>query len=162
MGVSLALCPPSGWGKRGEDLVQEVPGRRGKNLSVIGALDSLGVLEIDRQIGPMKRVDFERFLEEKLLPQLTEGSVLVFDNATIPKGGRIAELIEQAGCKLLYLPAYSPDFNPIELIWAFAKRLLRSAGPRDDLAREQALDTAFAAVPDNLSIAGFRHYGYLH
>ena len=109
----------------------------------------------------MKRTDFERFLKEKLLPQLTEGSVLVFDNGTIHKGGRIAELIEQAGCKLLHLPSYSPDFNPIELIWAFAKRLLRSTGPRDDLAREQALDTAFVAVPDNLSMACFRHCGYL-
>ena len=160
MGVSLALCPRSGWGKQGEALVQSVPGRRGTNLSVIGALDGLGVIVTAQQLGAMKRVDFERFLSQDLLPRLTEGSVLVLDNATIHKGGQIAELVEQAGCRLLYLPPYSPDFNPIELIWAYVKRLLRTAGPRDDLARETALAEALAAVPDHLSAAGFRHCDY--
>jgi transposase len=160
MGVSLALCLLYGWGKKGEDLIQEVASKRGKNLSVVGAFDRIGMICTKSQQGAMTRADFERFLARDLLPLLTVGSVLVLDNASIHKGGKIAQLIEKAGCRLLYLPPYSPDFNPIELAWAFLKRIIRRLGPRDDAAREQALEQAVAAVPDTLANACFRHCGY--
>lgn len=160
MGVSLALSILYGWGKKGEDIVEQVPAKRGKNLSVIGAFDSLGMICTQSQLGAMNRVDFERFLTEELLCQLTPGSVLVLDNASIHKGGQIAKLVAAAGCQLLYLPPYSPDFNPIELAWAYVKRLIRRVGPRDDASRESALASALAAIPDTLASACFRHCGY--
>lgn len=160
MGVSLALCLLYGWGKQGEELIEEVASKRGKNLSVVGAFDSLGMICTRHQLGAMTRADFERFLARDLLPQLTPGSVLVMDNASIHHGGKIARLIEKAGCRLLYLPPYSPDFNPIELAWAFVKRIIRRIGPRDDVAREQALTQALAQIPDTLAKACFSHCGY--
>lgn len=160
MGVSLALCLMYGWGEKGKDLIAQVAAKRGKNLSVIGAFDSLGMICTQSQLGAMKRSDFECFLSKELLTQLTPGSVLVLDNASIHKGGKIAELVEAAGCTLLYLPPYSPDFNPIELAWGFVKRLIRRAGPREDAGREQALADALSAIPDTLARSCFRHCGY--
>jgi transposase len=160
MGVSLALCLLYGWGKKGEDLIQQVASKRGKNLSVIGAFDSLGMICTQSQLGAINRDSFERFLIE-LLQQLTAGSVIIMDNASIHKGGRIEELITNAGCTVLYLPPYSPDFNPIELAWAFVKKLIRREGPRDDASRQSALAKALASIPDTLGAACFRHCKYL-
>ena len=160
MGISLALCLMYGWGEKGQDLIAQVASKRGKNLSVIGAFDNLGMICTQSQLGAMKRTDFERFLSEELLTQLTPGSVLILDNASIHRGGKIAELVEKAGCRLLYLPPYSPDYNPIELAWGYVKRLIRRVGPRQDAQREQALCDALAAIPDTLARACFRHCGY--
>jgi transposase len=161
MGVSLTLSVLYGWGKRGEPLIEAVPAKRGKNLSVLGAFDRIGMLTTVQKLGAMKREDFERFLRVDLLPRLLPGSVLVLDNASIHKGGKIAALVRKAGCRVLYLPPYSPDFNPLELVWAFVKRLIRKRGPRDDAARSEALALALAAIPDSLAPACFRHCKYL-
>ncbi len=62
---------------------------------------------------------------------------------------------------MLYLPPYSPDLNPIELTWSFVKRLVRKCGPREDAARQQAVEAALAAIPKLLAPACFRHCQYL-
>jgi transposase len=73
--------------------------------------------------GPTTREVFEIYLERLLAPSLNPGQVVVMDNLSSHKGGRVRELIEERGCTLLYLPAYSPDLNPIEE--AFAPRSRR-------------------------------------
>jgi transposase len=75
--------------------------------------------------GSCNRAVFETWLETCLLPTLEPGKVLILDNATFHHGGRIAQLVESAGCRLLYLPAYSPDFNRIEKCWAWLKSRIR-------------------------------------
>ena len=67
--------------------------------------------------GAWNRASFEAFLQDGLLPLLPPGSVLVLDNARFHHGTHITALVEAAGCSLLYLPPYSPDFNPIEMLW---------------------------------------------
>jgi transposase len=71
--------------------------------------------------GACNRAVFEIWLETCLIPVLKPGQVVVMDNATFHKGGRIELLIQEAGCELLYLPAYSPDFNKIERCWSWLK-----------------------------------------
>jgi transposase len=71
--------------------------------------------------GACNRVVFETWLETCLIPVLQPNQVVIVDNATFHHGGRIAELIEAAGCRLLYLPPYSPDLNRIEKCWAWLK-----------------------------------------
>jgi len=75
--------------------------------------------------GACNRVVFETWLETCLLPVLKLGQVVVLDNATFHKGGRIEQLIQKAGCKLLYLPPYSPDLNKIERCWSWLKSRIR-------------------------------------
>jgi transposase len=157
----LALSVLYGWGKKGESLIEAVPTRRGKNLSVLGAFDIEGMVATTSKQGAMTRADVERFLEEDLLPRLLPGSVLVLDNASIHKGGQIEDLASTAGCRVLYLPPYSPDLNPIELAWAFVKSQVRKRGPREDVGRQQAVEAALAALPETLAPACFRHCQYL-
>ncbi len=108
----------------------------------------------------MTRADVERFFEVDLLPQLLPGSVLVLDNASIHKGGNIERLATGAGCRVLYLPPYSPDLNPIELIWSFVKRQVRRDGPRDEASRRVCVAEALAAVTEDLVKSCFRHCAY--
>ena len=105
----------------------------------------------------MIRADIERFFAVDLLPRLLPGSVLVLDNASIHKGEHLTALVEEAGCRLLYLPGYSPDFNPIELVWAFVKGLVRRWRPQDDRSRLEAVEAALLAVTADLADACFRH-----
>jgi transposase len=75
--------------------------------------------------GSCNRVVFETWIETCLLPALEPGQVVILDNAAFHHGGRIAELIESVGCRILYLPAYSPDLNRIEKCWAWLKIRIR-------------------------------------
>ena len=68
---------------------------------------------------------FELYLEQILIPNLKSGEYVIVDNASFHKGGRIKTLVENAGCTLIYLPAYSPDLNPIEHFWHPIKNDIR-------------------------------------
>ena len=159
-GFALSLSLPYGWGKRGEPLVEAVPLRRGKNPSVLGAVGMEGVVAQASKQGAMTRADVERFFKQDLLPQLLPGSVLVLDNAPIHKGGNIEALAQGAGCRVLYLPPYSPDMNPIELIWSVVKRRVRREGPRDEASRHGCVMSGLAQVTADLAAACFRHCAY--
>jgi transposase len=80
--------------------------------------------------GPCNRSVFEIWLETCLVPQLRPGQWVIIDNATFHKGGRIAQLIEAAGCHLVYLPPYSPDLNRIEKCWGWLKSRIRKSLPQ--------------------------------
>ena len=160
-GVSLALSVLYGWGKKGQLLIESVPVKRGKNLSILGAMGIEGMIAATSTYGAMKRIDVERFLKDKLLPELSPGTTLVLDNASIHKGGKIESLIKKAGCHLLYLPPYSPDFNPIELFWAWLKKQIRREGPRDDTQRARVVNQAFAQIPETLAANCFKHCNYI-
>ena len=80
--------------------------------------------------GPINRDAFETYVEQVLVRELSPGSLVIMDNLSSHKGPRVRELIEAAGASLLYLPPYSPDFNPIENAFAKLKALLRKAAKR--------------------------------
>ncbi len=138
-----------------------VPLCRGKNLSVLGAFAKDGMVACTKKVGAMKRVDVEYFLETDLLPNLPMGSVLVLDNARIHHGGRILAIIEKAGCLLLYLSPYSPDFSPIELAWGWIKQQVRRLCPRDEEARQEAVRKAISALPKDFTKSWFGKCGYV-
>ena len=80
--------------------------------------------------GPINRDAFETYVEKVLVPELEPGDIVIMDNLGSHKGPRTRELIEAAGAHLLFLPPYSPDFNPIEMAFAKLKALLRKAAER--------------------------------
>jgi transposase len=75
--------------------------------------------------GACNRTVFESWLKTCLIPSLKPGQIVIADNATFHKGGRIIELIKAAGCQLKYLPSYSPDLNKIEQCWSWLKSRIR-------------------------------------
>jgi transposase len=158
-GFNLAMHNSYGWAPRGERLVEAVPFQRGVNFSVLGAMDLEGMVATYQKEGSIKRVDLEAFLKEDLLPRLEPGAVLVMDNARSHHGGEIDEIVEAAGCSILYLPPYSPDFNPIELAWAWIKRFVRRIAPRDVTARLAAIQSAIESLPAEFGESWFRKAG---
>lgn len=162
-GFSLNLHRLYGWTVGGGRCLEAVPFNKGINRSVLGALSlptpdcPTGMRAIWQKLGAWTRETFEAFLQDGLLPLLEPGSVLVLDNARIHHGGHIAQYVEKAGCSLLYLPPYSPDFNPIEMAWSWIKNKVRVLAPRNDIDREQAIHQAALSIPTQAATAWFKH-----
>ncbi len=102
----------------------------GKPRHFVGALTLRGFIAPFVIDGPIDRLAFEAYVEKVLLPELRKGDIVIMDNLPGHKGPRVREMIEAAGARLLYLPPYSPDFNPIENAFAKLKALLRKAAER--------------------------------
>ena len=90
--------------------------------------------------GACNRTVFETWIETCLIKLLQPGQWLVIDNATFHKGGRIEKLLEQVGCKVLYLPPYSPDLNKIEQCWSWLKSRIRKQLDKFDCLRDAIED----------------------
>jgi len=145
--------------------LEAVPFERGQNRSVVGAFSlpsphyPNGMRVLWQKQGAWTRATFEAFLQDGLLPVLDRGSVLVLDNASIHRGAAIRELVEQAGCSLLYLPPYSPDLNPIEMAWSWIKHRVTTLAPRDDQTRQNHIQDAARQLPPSAATAWFKHCG---
>ena len=112
---------------RGQRLRAGVPHGHWKTTTFVAGLRLTGLVAPD---GPINRDAFEIYVEKVLVPELSAGDVVVMDNLSSHKGPSVRALIENAGATLLYLPPYSPDFNPIENAFAKLKALLRKAAER--------------------------------
>jgi transposase len=110
--------------------------------------------------GPVDGDVFVTYVERVLVPTLRPGDVVVMDNLAAHKRPDVRRLVEAAGAAVLYLPPYSPDLNPIEMIWSKVKRLLRSFAARTVDALHDAFGRAFAAVTPGDVLGCFRHCGY--
>ena len=110
--------------------------------------------------GSTTREVFEAFLERVLAPILKPGQVVVMDNLSAHKGGRVKEIIESRDCELVYLPPYSPDFNPIEQAFSKIKSLLRRVQARTRELLIEAMGRALDAVTVRDTRGFFRHCGY--
>jgi transposase len=98
---------------------------RGKKMTMIGAIKQGEVLTTKIIEGSMKGHDFSAFIRINLLPMLKEGDVVVMDNLHAHHREEIREMLESVGARIEYLPVYSPDFNPIEMMWSQIKSLVR-------------------------------------
>jgi transposase len=102
-------------------------GNWGKNVTLLCSMTLSGMGPSIAVEGATTRAVFEAYVEEALAPSLRSGQVVVMDNLTAHKGERVRELIERRGCEVVYLPPYSPDFNPIEQAFSKLKASLRGA-----------------------------------
>jgi transposase len=110
--------------------------------------------------GATNREVFETYVEQILAPPLRKGQVVVMDNLTAHKGERVKELIEHRGCELMYLPPYSPDFNPIEEAFSKIKGLVRKAEARSREALVDAIGKGISMVTAEDARGFFEHCGY--
>ena len=125
-----------GWNEKGERFHALKSGRREGRVNIIAALCDQNLIAPFTVEGACNRTVFETWLETCLVPTLEPGQVVVMDNATFHKGGRIQELIQNAGCELLYLPPYSPDLNLIEKCWSWLKSRIRKKLGQFDCLRD--------------------------
>jgi transposase len=115
---------------RGERLRASVPHGHWKTTTFVAGLTAHGIIAPWVLDGPINRDAFETYVEKVLIPELSPGAIVIMDNLSSHKGQRVRQMIEAAGASLLYLPPYSPDFNPIENAFAKLKALLRKAAER--------------------------------
>lgn len=139
---------------------EAVPAGSWRTLSILGAVRRSGWVAAMSIDAPTDGDIFVAYLERVLGPELQPGDVVVMDNLSAHKVDEVREAIEARGAELLYLPPYSPDFNPIEQCWSQLKQRYRTAKARTIPALELVLAEALDAVtPQNIQ-ACFRHCGY--
>ncbi len=160
MGVHTSLAPLYGYSAEGDRLRLSVPRNRGKNTTLLAAMTLEGMGETMAVEGSTDRGVFEAYVEHALAPTLGSGQVVVVDNLSAHKPARVREIIEQRGCELIYLPSYSPDFNPIEEAFAKIKDILRRAGARTKDALVDVLSEALSAISVRDARGYFEHAGY--
>jgi len=133
-----------GWAAKGQRCRAAVPHGHWKTTTFTAGLRLNGLAAPMLLDGPMHGSAFRAYVEQVLVPELSPGDVVVMDNLPAHKVAGVRETIEAAGARLLYLPPYSPDFNPIEMAFSKLKALLRKTAARtvDDLwdAVAQSLD----------------------
>jgi transposase len=160
MGTNTSLHPLYAWSPKGERARCSVPRNRGPNTTLLASMTAEGMGACLAVQGATTRIVFETYIEKVLLPSLRHEQVVVMDNLSAHKGERIRELLESAGCELLYLPAYSPDFSPIEEAFSKVKGLLRKAEARSREALVEAIGKALDTITVRDARGFFEHCGY--
>ena len=160
MGANVSLSPLYAWSRRGQRAYAKAPSNRGKNVTLLASITAEGVGPCLAVEGPTTRGVFEAYLQRVLAPSLRPGQVVVLDNLSAHKGGRVREIVECRGCGLLYLPPYSPDFNPIEQAFSKVKGFLRRAEVRTRGALVEAMGRALDAVSVGDARGFLGHCGY--
>lgn len=161
MGANTSLSPVYGWAKKGERAWWLVPRNRGPNITLLSSMTR------QEGMGPSLAVEgstntgvFEAYVEHFLAPSLKSGQVVVMDNLAAHKSERVAELIEERGCELLYLPPYSPDLNPIEQAFSKIKSILRTLKARSREVLIEAMGVAISEVSARDARGFFEGCGY--
>jgi transposase len=121
-GIDMSICKDRGWGKKSKKLTGKKSGKYYERTNIIA-----GYVDKKKSIAPMvfngscNTKLFEAWVENFLIKELKSGQFVVMDNAAFHKSQKTKELIESVGCKVIFLPPYSPDLNPIEKFWANMK-----------------------------------------
>jgi transposase len=149
-----------GYSRKGEPLHLQVPRNRGKNTTLLASITLGGMGETMAVEGSTNQEVFDAYVEHVLAPTLEAGQLVIMDNLSGHKPARVRELIESKSCELIYLPAYSPDFNPIEEAFAKIKDMVRQAGARTKDALVDVLGEALSAVSARDAKGYFEHAGY--
>jgi transposase len=159
-GTSTNMARLRGRCKRGQRLIGKIPNGHWKITTFVAGLRNDAITApfvIDQ---PMNAVIFRAYLEQCLVPTLKPGDIVVMDNLPAHKNEDVRKIIEAAGAKLLYLPPYSPDLNPIEMAFAKLKAHLRTAAERSIPALWDRIGTVLDLFSADQCQNFFRHAGY--
>jgi len=159
-GATTQMTRTYGRAPRGERVREATPQGHWKILTMVAALTTRG-LEAPMTIAEPTDGDiFLAYIEQVLCPRLRPGQVVVMDNLSAHKVSGVRELIEARGARLLYLPPYSPDLNPIEQAWSKIKQVLRSLKARTAETLDHAVAEALKTITAENAVAWFAHCGY--
>lgn len=141
-GIDTYLYREYGYAPRGQQVFGQISGRKYKRCGIVAAKMADKILAPFQYSGTMDSRLFESWFSNQLLPSLEKGTVIVMDNASFHSKKRLVFAAQNAGYRLLFLPPYSPELNPIENFWAWLKRFLRKILP-SSTSFDDALCTAF-------------------
>ncbi len=158
--TNIALTSRYARAPKGERALGKAPRNWGENISLISAIGSDGVKPSMSVEGAVDGKAFETYIEHFLLPTLERGQIVVMDNLSVHKSKRLERLIEKAGATLLFLPPYSPDFNPIEEAFSKIKGILRKASSRTKEALLEATGRALDAITPEDTRGFYSDCGY--
>jgi transposase len=159
-GASTKMVRLYGRSPKGARVVAEAPFGHWKTTTFTAGLRMSGLVAPFILDGPMNGDAFLVYIEDILIPSLAPGDIVIMDNLPAHKVAGVRERIETAAAKLLYLPPYSPDLNPIEMIFAKLKAILRKAAERTIPALWMRIETALEAFKQPECAACLRHAGY--
>ena len=144
--ATTTFTPLRGRCPRHERLYASVPAGHWKRLTILAAITTAGVLGAMTVDASTDAAVFVAFVDQVLVPRLTPGMTVVMDNLSSHKVAAVARLIEQAGCRVVYLPPYSPDYSPIEPIFSKVKGHLRRTEAGDVPTLEAAIGEALKTI----------------
>ncbi len=124
------------------------PGCRWEHFSMIGAISIFGIIAITYGKWATNTVMFLSFVQDFLIKKLRNGQIVFMDNVPFHKVGKVRELIESVGAKLVFLPPYSPDLSPIEKMWSKLKHFIKKFGPRSAGEFHNALINSIGELND--------------
>lgn len=159
-GSNITLTPRYGRAPRGRRCIGQVPRNWGKNTTLMAAMTLNGIQTAAVIEGAMDRAVFEQFVAQFLVPNLRPGQVVVWDNLSVHKSVAAEQLIVAAGCQVLFLPPYSPDFNPIELAFSKLKTALRRAKQRTVPGLWEAIGGGLNQITAGDACGWFQYCGY--
>jgi transposase len=159
-GVTTNMVRRYAWGPKGKRIRSYTPGGHWKITTFVAGLAPEGIVAPFVIGEPMNRRIFTAYVAKFLVPELRSGDVVIMDNLSSHKGPEVAALVEAAGAILLFLPAYSPDLNPIEMAFAKFKSELRKAAERTKEALWNRVGIICDTVSPQECLNYFRHAGY--
>jgi transposase len=159
-GASTKMTRLRGRALQGQRVVGRIPHGHYQTTTLIAGIRLQGPCAPWLFEGAMDGEMFLAWVVEGLAPTLQKGDLVIMDNLATHKVKGVAEAIESAGARLLYLPPYSPDFNPIENMWSKIKQILRSANPRTAAELLAAAKIAFEAISTTDCIGFFLNAKY--
>lgn len=159
-GANIKMARAYARAPRGQRAVGAVPRNHGRPTSLVAALAPDGLRATATRRGAFDTASFAAYVRDVLCPALRPGQVVVLDNLSAHKSAAVRDAIAAAGCTILFLPPYSPDFAPIELAWAHVKGALRRTAARTQEALDAAIAAAWPRVTADHARSYFRHCGY--
>ncbi len=149
-----------GWSPRGTPLLAKVPHGHWKTLTFLAGLRHDRIVAPCVIDGPINGLSFTAWVSQFLAPTLSRGDIVIADNLGSHKGKPVRAALRAVGAKLFFLPAYSPDLNPIEMIFAKLKTLLRKADARSVEATWRSIGDLLGVFSSEECAAYLRHAGY--
>ncbi len=159
-GSNLAMTRLYGRAARGERVFDSVPQNYGENITMLACLSASGLSAPMTVEAAVDGRIFLAYVEQVLTPTLLAGDVVIMDNLGAHKVKGVREAIQAQGAKVIYLPPYSPDLNPIEKCWSKIKTYLRAAKARTRETLEQALKEVLLLVTEKDAQGWFASCGY--
>jgi len=159
-GVKTDLTRLRGWAESGERLVEAIPGGDWQTSTLVHAVALDGTRAAMVLDGPINSLCFTGFCEYYLAPALQPGDLVVLDNLSSHKSSSAIAAVERVGAKMIYLPPYSPDLNPIENIFSKVKQLIRGYRPRSWREIIEAAKEALLRITPAELYNAFLHCGY--